>query len=177
MNEDRDNNLASAETDPLVSAEYRATATERTPAVLDVSVLKQASLAPSGLRRFTAVWFRPLAFVATLTLALALVIELTSMPEQEAPADQHPEIPIDRASAEFARMLQDDTRRMQEQSSPIAGTADVTTRSCTVEQIADAQEWWQCIQELTDAGRVEEARAELLRFNKAYPDFEAPDLP
>ena len=56
------------ESDPLVSAEYRAAATERTPPALNALVLKNAEAAAkdTAFRRFTANWFRPLAFVATL---------------------------------------------------------------------------------------------------------------
>ena len=78
MNQDGENNLPGDENDPLISAEYRATATERTPPTLDAVVLKTAEAAArdSGLRGFTAFWFRPLAFVATLGLSLALLLEL-----------------------------------------------------------------------------------------------------
>lgn len=79
MNQDRNDNLPGDEGDSELSAEYRAIATERTPPELDSVVLKRAKAngADSGLRGFTAFWFRPLAFVATLGLSLALLLELT----------------------------------------------------------------------------------------------------
>jgi hypothetical protein len=69
----------SSESDPVVSAAYRAGATERTPPELDARVLDGArgATADTGLRRFSAFWFRPVAFVATLGLSLALILELT----------------------------------------------------------------------------------------------------
>jgi hypothetical protein len=73
MNQDPD--------DKLVSAEYRAVARERTPAELDAAILRQAKAATSRLQDFTALWLRPLAFVATLALSLALLLEWTSSPE------------------------------------------------------------------------------------------------
>lgn len=90
MNHDRENKLPATESDPMVSAEYRATATERTPPALDAAVLKKAEAAAreSGLQRFTAFWFRPLAFVATLGLALALVLDFTSMQTLQPAMDQ-----------------------------------------------------------------------------------------
>lgn len=81
MNQDRDNKRPTAGSDSSVSAEYRAAATERTPPAVDAMVLERAEAATkenTGLRGFTAFWFRPLAFVATLALSLALLLELTS---------------------------------------------------------------------------------------------------
>lgn len=65
--------------DSKLTEEYRAIATERTPPELDAMVLEQAeaSARHSGLRGFMAFRFRPLAFVATLGLSLALLLELT----------------------------------------------------------------------------------------------------
>lgn len=93
MNQQRDNNLPSAGSDPLVSAEYRASAMERTPAALDAMVLKKARAAAknSGFGSFTAFWFRPLAFIATLSLSLALVLELTRTPEFHSVIDSDAE--------------------------------------------------------------------------------------
>jgi len=94
MNQDRDNNLPSAESDPLVSAEYRASATERTPPALDAVVLEKARAAPKNarLRGFYALWFRPLAFVTTLVLSLALLLELTNTPQLQPILDAETEI-------------------------------------------------------------------------------------
>jgi hypothetical protein len=92
----QDNKLPPADSDPLVSAEYRAIATEQTPAALDERVLEQAKAAArnTGLRGFTAYWFRPLAFVATLALSLALLLELTNTPELQ---------PVKSPESEFGR--------------------------------------------------------------------------
>jgi hypothetical protein len=85
MNEGSDNMVSSTGNDPLVSAEYRAAATERTPPELDGVVLEKARATAGsvGLRRFTAYWFRPVAFVATLALSLALILELTRTADQQ----------------------------------------------------------------------------------------------
>lgn len=243
------------ESDPLVSAEYRAAATERTPPALDALVLKNAEAAAkdTAFRRFTAFWFRPLAFVATLGLSLALLLELNQSPEfqpvtspetefgrSEVPtpvADPVPSMmdltskapgvadsPINRAapsqskntnidadqpqepepaaaSADFAEMIEASSKQMREQESvteittqslkqsrptarkPVGGTLALTgsaivmeavARSCTEEQISVATTWWQCISDLEEDGRHDEAKAELDLFNEANPDFEAP---
>ena len=53
---------------------------------------------------------------------------------------------------------------------------DVVERPCTKEQLAVAATWWQCISDLEEAGRGDEAKAELDLFNTAHPDFEAPQV-
>jgi len=248
MNHDNDS-------DPLVSAEYRAAATERTPTALDAVVLKNAEAAAkdTAFRRFTAFWFRPLAFVATLGLSLALLLELNQSPEFQpvtspesefgrsevhttvadpAPAtigitSEVPSVsdsPVNRAaatqsknsvidatrpqelepaavSADFAEMIEASSRQMREQESvtevttqplkqsrPVAkesvggalaltGPAIVMegfARACTEEQISKPATWWQCISDLQQDGRHDEAKAELDLFNEANPDIEAP---
>lgn len=108
MSQDRDDSWLAEEADSVVSAEYRAAATERTPPQLDAIVLNTASAAAknSGLRRFTASWLRPLAFMATLALSLALVLELTRSPDLQ---------PITDPESEFGR---------QEMGLPDIGDAD-----------------------------------------------------
>ena len=285
MNHDRKNNLPGAESDPMVSAEYRATATERTPPALDAAVLKKAEAAAreSGLQVFTAFWFRPLAFVATLGLALALMLELTRMEtlpvldpnfgagRQET--ESQPAVPSNnadigttdvhfkldspagkqqsavppasgqetppnvesgrrqrlepgtaltieikasevsdsasapagdvRVSADFAEMIEASSKHMPQNDiatetviqnlsrtsvpedfkaenfsayrTPAAATI-ATTRPCTEEQTASSVTWWQCISNLREAGRHDEARAEMDLFNKVHPDFRAPEI-
>jgi len=267
MNQDSVNNLPGDESDPKVSAEYRAIATERTPPGLDAEVLKKAEAAvgDSGLRGFTAFWFRPLAFVATLGLSLALLLELTQPPdlqflessdaefgrpesesivEDPAPADigattdvrgrvdlptqsmrttgpLAPAQAISRShneaisppatlispqtnespSTDFSNSLRESAKLMQEQDRARAddlqelrrirelqsikadnvsglrttvNLVDVVARPCTKEQLAVPATWWQCITDLEEAGRYEEAKAELDLFTTAHPDFETP---
>ena len=269
MNQDSENNLPGDDSDPKVSAEYRAIATERTPPGLDAEVLKKADAAVgnSGLRGFTAFWFRPLAFVATLGLSLALLLEVTQPPdlqsvrsteaeigrpesesivEDPAPADigattevrgrvdlptqskpttepsaaapaisrSHNEAisppatlispPTDEHySADFAYSREESAKLTQERDRARAGArlelrqfqadnvtqaenvaglrttlnlVDLVARPCTKEQLAVPATWWQCITDLEEAGRYEEAKAELDLFTTAHPDFEAPPV-
>ena len=142
------------ESDPLVSAEYRAAATERTPPTLDAVVLKNAEAAAkdTAFRRFTAFWFRPLAFVATLGLSLALLLELTQSPEFQPATSPETEFgrgevrtstadpaaaimgitsddpkvadsPINRAAPTRSKNSETDTKRPQELQ-PAAASAD-----------------------------------------------------
>ena len=266
MNQDLENKLPGTESDPAVSAEYQATATERTPPALDAAVLKKAETAvkESGLQGFTAFWFRPLAFAASLGIALALVLEFTSIEtlqptmdpglevgRQEleslhvvpsgsadnlkteryygldAPAGRQQSVeapdpapgltseikgfgltdsanvPVENAgvSADFVEMMETSSKRMRDPESvrkttiqdlsqtreienvqaenvseyrtPTAVTI-LTIRSCTEEQVAVPLMWWHCISDLDEAGRHEEAKAELQLFNRAHPHFEAP---
>jgi hypothetical protein len=54
---------------------------------------------------------------------------------------------------------------------------DETPRPCTRKQLAEPTTWWQCISDLEEAGRHDEAKAELDLFDMAHPDFEAPEIP
>lgn len=100
MNQYSDNSVSGDDTDPLVSAEYRTAATERTPPALDAAVLKTAAAAATdtGLTGFMAGWFRPLAFVATLSLSLALLLELSQAPTEQSVII--PEVEFGRRKAE-----------------------------------------------------------------------------
>ena len=96
MTNDRDNTTA----DPSVSATYRQLADERTPAGLDEKVLHRAAAAPrisSGIGR---AWMKPVAWAATLGLSLAIVLEMTQLPQ--APLDIDvvaPPVPTDERPA------------------------------------------------------------------------------
>lgn len=226
MNQDQRN--SPAERDPLVSAEYRATATEHTPPTLDAMVLEraQAAVRTSGLGGFAAHWSRPLAFVATLVLSLALVLELTRTPEPRSvmdanfeagralpPAEDSPALrdsipdkqpspgespapasakqmpesanrPMsdEAVSSGFAEIIESSAERMQEAERQFEQVtefraSDVVARFCGEEQIADALKWWQCIRGLQEAGRHDDAEAELNLFNAAHPEFEPPGSP
>ncbi len=95
MTNDRDNMTA----DPSVSATYRQLADERTPAGLDEKVLQQAAAAPRIPAGIGRAWMKPLAWAATIGLSLAIVLEMTQLPQAPldidvvappAPADERP---------------------------------------------------------------------------------------
>ena len=202
MNHNGENELTGSGSDPVVSAEYRAVAIERTPPKLNSAVIKAARAAArgSGLQGFTASWFRPLAFAASLGLALALLLETTSTdyfpwildpesssvgPSDSAPATAEEE----QISSEFSEMIEASSKRMREQdvardaiiqSLSEPGAIEIVTlenvaRLCTKEQTAGPATWWQCISELDDAGRHDDARAEMEFLQRAHPNFKAPE--
>jgi len=188
MNQNKSNNLPSLENDPLVSAEYRALSTEQTPTALDEVVLEQARAAAknSWSQIFPSLWFRPIAFTATLGLTLMLLLELTTTPESQPIIDTdtnvgrlQPNVPIsnEHTSPRFSQPRKNKKPRFEkvEAFSTSAITSYIAARSCTEEQMVDAPKWWQCITELKETGRNDEAKVELDFFKAVYPEFEPPD--
>ncbi len=77
MNQDNDQQKAAV--DPQVSDQYESLAGEKTPAHLDRAVLREATRAVRADNRkgsFGA-WFRPVAFMATVGLTLAIILDLS----------------------------------------------------------------------------------------------------
>jgi hypothetical protein len=71
--------------DPSVSATYRQLADERVPAGLDEKILHRAAAAPRAGSRPGRAWMKPVAWAATIGLSLAIVLEMTQLPQ--APLD------------------------------------------------------------------------------------------
>ena len=69
--------------DPRVSAAYEEMADERTPEHLDHVVLNAARAAARPRWSKTIAWLRPAAWVATIGVCLAIVIEISLLQEQE----------------------------------------------------------------------------------------------
>lgn len=103
MNQDRRDIRPSGESDPLVAARYRASATERTPPPLDAAVLRvaRAALGDMRFRGLTAYWLRPFAFIATLALSLALLLELTSIQNPRPEVASEAESPAAEPAASY----------------------------------------------------------------------------
>ena len=70
--------------DPRVSAAYREMADEQTPGHLDHIILNSARVAARPRWNEAIAWLRPAAWVATIGVCLAIVIEISLLP------DQHP---------------------------------------------------------------------------------------
>ena len=95
MTNDRDNTTA----DPSVSAAYRQLADESAPAGLDEKVLHRAAAAPRVDAGIGRAWMKPVAWAATIGLSLAIVLQMTQLPQAPldinvmappAPADERP---------------------------------------------------------------------------------------
>ena len=85
-----DKRIESGETiDPRVSAAYREMANERSPEHLDHIVLNAARAAAKPRWNTAVAWLRPAAWVATIGLCLAIVVEIALLPEPET-ADSAP---------------------------------------------------------------------------------------
>ena len=86
MNRDDDIPVTS-DGDPAVSRAYRGLAVERTPEHLDRAVLREAAAAKRR-NDFRFGWLRPFAFVATVGLSLAVVLQITQSPQPATPFEQ-----------------------------------------------------------------------------------------
>jgi hypothetical protein len=78
MNQDNDHQKVT-NVDPQVSGQYESLANEKTPARLDRAVLREATRAVRADNRkgsFGA-WFRPVAFMVTVGLSLAIILDLS----------------------------------------------------------------------------------------------------
>ena len=69
--------------DPRVSAAYRQMADERTPEHLDHVILNAARSAAKPRWNRAVAWLRPAAWVATIGVCLAIVIEIALLPDPE----------------------------------------------------------------------------------------------
>ena len=88
MNQDHNKHEAT-ELDPRVSAHYKSLADESTPAELDRAVMREAARAvqADNRRGSFGAWFRPVAFMATVGLSLAIILDLSDTSIFSLPAD------------------------------------------------------------------------------------------
>jgi len=88
MNQDNDRPEA-IDVDPQVSAHYASLADEVTPANLDQEILRDAARATraDNRRGSFGAWFRPVAFMATVGLSLAIILDLSDTSIFSPPAD------------------------------------------------------------------------------------------
>ena len=170
--------------DPLVSSAYRESAAERTPDALNQAVMRQAG---EQLRtRFfrPVVWLRPMAWAATIGLSLAIVIELSTVPQ---PAFEIPVIEIP-ASVEMKpfgprarKTITDDGRvtlqnagSLQKAEAAVPATSSMISMPCAGD-IRDLPEpWLECIKRLKSDGLVELADSQREQLQQAFPDFKLP---
>lgn len=71
-------------TDPLVTETYREIATERAPASVNEALLRQANAQAGGTYSRSLLWLRPMAWAATIGLCLAIVVEVSNVPQPSA---------------------------------------------------------------------------------------------
>ena len=174
--------------DPSVSATYRKLATEEPSAELDEQVLAMATRiqrTPYGMAR---AWIRPVAWAATIGLSLAFLLEMSQFTpidqqktmlqkplsaEQRAIADEA----VTKAKAEKAQRL-GVPRRTAVPTAAVASGAeaalDEPEQACGDTVRTSAESWYECIENLRDQGKAEQAAVELEEMRLAVPSFEIP---
>jgi hypothetical protein len=102
------------QSDSAVSSTYRELAQERTPAHLDHVVLNEARRAAQSSGPHVISWLRPAAWVTTIGLCLAIVLEITDIaPQNDIPADDQPVV------TENGESLGNTTAVRQKRSAPL----------------------------------------------------------
>jgi hypothetical protein len=190
---DSDDNLN--DTDAELGAAYRDLARETVPPAINAAVLKMAAQnieSRSVLARISA-GLRPLAFVATAGLTLALVVQLNNTPDIEIPDNLDPNVAPLPATVfqDAANQTAEQIRQLEENPGmsmpPASATASApaaesgpelsllpTNQQCDEQARASSGTWWQCIRELEQRGLPAAAEQELQALLKAHPQFSAP---
>jgi hypothetical protein len=189
-----DDSLTNGENDPEISIRYRELANETAPKALDRIVLRTARKAlrnsPSG---WSAAWYRPAGFVATLGLSLALFLQFNHSPvftpttDPRGQTNSPAEASVFQDAADEAAISVRESSAIADESlqlsnagtnySPAITDSEVLTNGtarlqhCNDEQIALPDQWWQCIQELRKSGRRDDADVELAYLHEIFPDY------
>ena len=87
MTEERNRPELDGEVDSLVTRTYKEVASEIAPEHLDKAVLQQAANAARPRYLKSISWTRPMAWAATITLCVGLVLEITKEPPSPARAE------------------------------------------------------------------------------------------
>jgi hypothetical protein len=186
MTENTDD-LQLAEDIERVSTDYRSIATEKVPAWLDKKVLRDAAADPSKSPFAAAFvrWARPLVFVATAGLSLALLLELNQAPgvddsvgfDRLVPVAGQSDNQVSAGSAEaLSRAVEESGKRLKDMSfSSDAVQTNTTNRSCSEQESIDPVTWWLCIESLQESGRTTDALSELALLEARFPDFSPPE--
>ncbi|MBT8091629.1 MAG: hypothetical protein KJN77_01245 [Gammaproteobacteria bacterium] len=111
-----------ANSDPRVSHAYREIADERTPDHLDDKIMRMAAKASRTPYAAARAWMRPVAWAATIGLSLAIVLELTLLPQESL---QYEAAPPDPATSD---LHQPDLAEPGEAAAGSDGTGTITTK-------------------------------------------------
>jgi hypothetical protein len=122
MNQDNDR-FTSPEGDPELSGLYRDLATERAPEKLNRAVLKEAAVAAASRSNRTSAWFRPLAFVATIGLSLAVVMQISQSPELIVPRSSESAAPLH--DTKDRQKPKNDATEDERKLAPMAGNSEL----------------------------------------------------
>jgi hypothetical protein len=101
MTEERNKPVLDGEVDSLVTRTYKEVANEPAPEHLDGAVLKQAADAARPRYLKSISWTRPMAWAATITLCVGLVLEITKEP---VPVSTENSLPTDRIEVSASKL-------------------------------------------------------------------------
>lgn len=185
MKKTTDNRIDAISDDESASDLYRSVPAERAPPHLNSTVLNLAAREARKDAWYSGFipWLRPAAFVATVGLSLAVLLEIndSSNTTNGLPAATPAAVVLD----EFASAAADSSSRIRrigetaaerELDSESGANAYVEPKSldagvfCDDEQSATPESWRRCIERLRAEGQMREANSELARFREAYPD-------
>lgn len=170
---------------------YRSAAVEKPPARLDEAILELARREVGKDQWFARAlpWLRPAAFVATVGLCLAVVLELGVLSDTTNGLAR-PDTSSDTPAAiveDFTSAAQDSTDRirtigdtaaerdLQGDRVPFDAAASAGDAAdmafCSAEETSTPEAWQRCIRALQENGRIAAAESEAVRLRAAFPDF------
>jgi hypothetical protein len=193
-------NEHSSNIDPELSAGYREIANESAPARLDVAVLRQAAKEARPMSNLTNYFYsfrRPLAFAATLVLALSMVLQFDELLTDKSWDLMNGVTEVGESSTgagEISSVIDASVEHIEEQvrqgenavsqglrnnpmPNAVGGSEAMRpdiVRFCDSAQTASAQLWWECIFDLDRNGRFDESESERQLLINTYPDFLPP---
>ena len=193
-------NEHSSNIDPELSAGYREIANESAPARLDVAVLRQAAKEARPMSNLTNYFYsfrRPLAFAATLVLALSMVLQFDEVLTDKSRDLMNGVTEVGESSTgagEISSVIDASVEHIEEQvrqgenavsqglrnnpmPNAVGGSEAMRpdiVRFCDSAQTASAQLWWECIFDLDRNGRFDESESERQLLINTYPDFLPP---
>ncbi len=194
MTEERNRPEIDGEVNSLVTHTYKEVASEIAPEHLDKAVLRQAADAARPRYLKSISWTRPMAWAATITLCVSLVLEITKVPpgrieapeltlvkSESAPAktnapqttmEEERKVPVERRRAGKMSMdfrQQDAVTPASAEASSLADSPNPALPACSETEIATARSWLLCIERLGEAGRSEEANEQRALYEAAFP--------
>jgi hypothetical protein len=146
--------------DDSVSRRYRELARDVAPSALHERIRAQARRTP-----VRPAWQRPLAIAATLALAVALVLQVATPPDDPAPAPaaDSPALTdhaLQSDAAETREALNGLSRTSRKAAASLAGEEARATSARCAEYVEDAAAWQACIAALEAAGEQSAAERE-----------------
>lgn len=190
----QDHEQGDSQVDPMVSDRIKETADEATPKNLDDAVMREATraLRADNRRGSFGAWFRPVAFMATVGLCLAIILDLTDTnllaPGPEPIIESLPSTTLNelkrrekspQAEPRGGDAFVSESRKAAERVQALEATTDASSQGlpaeCSEALQSAADTWWQCIESLRDAGQIEAAERELEKLRSEFPAFVPPE--